>query len=160
MRMRNTFTIVTLLAAGLAGLVLFAQEPAPAAGDETQSAVEPSTAQPKIVLKEIEPVNPIEGARIYAAYCADCHGESGRGDGPLADRLGVEIPDLTHLGDASGHFDRSEVRRAIAKSHMVPVEEAENWHEVLVGSFGTHRGEVMLTRLAWHLETLQAPAEN
>lgn len=35
-----------------------------------------------------------EGAALYAAYCALCHGEAGAGDGQLADRY-RRMPDLT-----------------------------------------------------------------
>ncbi|NMG63354.1 c-type cytochrome [Azoarcus indigens] len=34
------------------------------------------------------------GAPLYAAHCAGCHGESGRGDGPLAASLPMWPPDL------------------------------------------------------------------
>lgn len=154
MRTRIAVFVVVVLALGSVGLTLLAQEPAAPATEQAQAQ-----PQPKIVLEEIEPTDSLEGASLYTAYCADCHGESGRGDGRLAGSLGVEIPDLTRMVDDTGKFDRSEVRRAIARRHMVPVAEAENWREVLVGSFGTHRGEMMLARLAKHLETLQQPAE-
>lgn len=35
------------------------------------------------------------GAGLFAAHCASCHGERGRGDGPAAARLPVEPTDLT-----------------------------------------------------------------
>jgi mono/diheme cytochrome c family protein len=40
----------------------------------------------------------------YMTYCANCHGDTGLGDGPLAGILTVEVPDLTkwtekHDGD-------------------------------------------------------------
>ncbi len=35
-----------------------------------------------------------DGAALYATYCALCHGDTGTGDGPLADRY-RRMPDLT-----------------------------------------------------------------
>lgn len=46
-----------------------------------------------------KPGNPDKGMMIFATYCAACHGEDGRGDGPVAARLardhGVTPADLT-----------------------------------------------------------------
>lgn len=35
------------------------------------------------------------GAAIFAARCASCHGETGRGDGPVAINAGITAPDFT-----------------------------------------------------------------
>jgi len=37
------------------------------------------------------------GQSEYMAACASCHGESGKGDGPLADLMTVDLPDLTQI---------------------------------------------------------------
>ena len=42
------------------------------------------------------------GARLYARYCASCHGVDGRGDGPLAMVLTIKPFDLTRLGQKYG----------------------------------------------------------
>jgi cytochrome c1 len=154
MRIRIAGIVVSVLVLGWFGLALLAQE------TQAPATEQQATTQPKIVLEEIEPVDSLDGDQIYKAYCADCHGEFGRGDGRLAGSLGVEVPDLTRMVDDAGRFDRSEVRRAIARRHMVPVEEAESWYDVLVGSFGTKKGQMMLSSLSGYLETLQRPAED
>lgn len=41
----------------------------------------------------VTPAEIEEGASLFIAHCASCHGESGRGDGPLAAAL--TVPDLT-----------------------------------------------------------------
>lgn len=41
------------------------------------------------------------GANLYRTYCAPCHGESGRGDGPLAEKLWPRPRDFT-AGQFSG----------------------------------------------------------
>ena len=45
------------------------------------------------------------GEQEYMTACAGCHGESARGDGPLAGLLKIRTPDLTRLSrDAGGVF--------------------------------------------------------
>ena len=55
-----------------------------------------------------------DGAPLYRAYCASCHGLSGRGDGPMAEYLRIPPTDLTHLTQRhGGTFDADAVARAI-----------------------------------------------
>jgi mono/diheme cytochrome c family protein len=42
------------------------------------------------------------GAKEYMIACAGCHGESGKGDGPLAGLLDIETPNLTMLTEQAG----------------------------------------------------------
>ena len=54
------------------------------------------------------------GSSIFRTYCASCHGESGRGDGPLSEALTRRPPDLT--GIAARHkevFPAEKVYRII-----------------------------------------------
>lgn len=54
------------------------------------------------------------GARLYRVYCANCHGERGRGDGPTAELLKVAPADLTQFARANGGaFPQERVYRAI-----------------------------------------------
>jgi mono/diheme cytochrome c family protein len=39
--------------------------------------------------------NPAEGKKLYATYCASCHGETGKGDGMAAGSLPVKPADHT-----------------------------------------------------------------
>lgn len=43
-----------------------------------------------------------DGARFFAANCAACHGNAGKGDGPQAGSLAVTPPDLTRLSAQNG----------------------------------------------------------
>ena len=38
----------------------------------------------------------------YQMACAQCHGDDGHGDGPLAQLMSIETPDLTKLSERSG----------------------------------------------------------
>ena len=42
------------------------------------------------------------GPEMYTAYCASCHGVTGKGDGPAASALKVAPPDLTVLAKRNG----------------------------------------------------------
>lgn len=39
----------------------------------------------------------VPGAAAYRQNCASCHGREGRGDGPVAEFLKVDVPDLTTI---------------------------------------------------------------
>jgi len=55
-----------------------------------------------------------EGRLSYRVHCASCHGEQGRGDGPMVKVLKVQPTDLTHLARShQGRFPRDEVYNAI-----------------------------------------------
>jgi len=54
------------------------------------------------------------GRLSYRVHCASCHGEGGRGDGPMARALKVRPADLTRLAHShSGRFPRDEVYQFI-----------------------------------------------
>jgi mono/diheme cytochrome c family protein len=70
-----------------------------------------------------------QGRTIYLGRCATCHGNEGRGDGPIAGNLsGPPVGDLTD--DRWKHGDRPEqVLAVIAKG--VPNTRMEGWSRVL-----------------------------
>jgi len=53
------------------------------------------------------------GEEIFQKYCAACHGESGRGDGPVARGLTTRVPDLTAISRHYGGFPTQLVRDTI-----------------------------------------------
>jgi len=53
------------------------------------------------VLPGMEPPIP-SGAEDYATYCAVCHGDGGKGAGPMASTLEARPADLTLLSDRNG----------------------------------------------------------
>ena len=63
---------------------------------------------------------PPDGASLYLAYCASCHGRTGRGDGPVAEYLRIPPADLTKITQrANGVFPTHEVGRMIDGRHVV-----------------------------------------
>jgi mono/diheme cytochrome c family protein len=58
--------------------------------------------------------DPQSGAYLYRVFCVVCHGESGKGNGPVADALHPAPTDLTVLARrAGGTFPRERVLEAI-----------------------------------------------
>jgi mono/diheme cytochrome c family protein len=53
------------------------------------------------------------GEEIFQRYCASCHGESGRGDGPVARGFVTRVPDLTAISRRYGGFPAALVRDTI-----------------------------------------------
>ena len=74
-------------------------------------------------------ITSMEGKDLYAAYCASCHGLSGKGDGPVAPALKAPMADL----------------RTIAKRNngAVPKEELEKMILGERGSRAAHGSEDM-----------------
>jgi mono/diheme cytochrome c family protein len=54
------------------------------------------------------------GSAVFKTYCAACHGADARGDGRLAEGLGVRPADLTLLARRNGEkFPKSRVERIV-----------------------------------------------
>ena len=78
------------------------------------------------------------GEEIFLNYCAACHGESGRGDGPVARSLVTAVPNLTTITRRYGEFpsmliaDTIDGRRARIDAHgtrTMPIWGYEFWVE-------------------------------
>jgi hypothetical protein len=62
----------------------------------------------------LRPINSINGKDLYKAYCEQCHGAGGKGDGPAGASLKRPPADLTQLAARnSGKFNRTGVERFI-----------------------------------------------
>ncbi|MCG6923958.1 MAG: cytochrome c [Acidobacteria bacterium] len=56
----------------------------------------------------------VSGSYTYRTYCAGCHGEKGKGDGPLAENLQFLPPDLTQMAKRNGgDYPTSTIRRIV-----------------------------------------------
>jgi hypothetical protein len=53
------------------------------------------------------------GEELFGRFCASCHGESARGDGPVARSLGTMVPDLTRISQRYGGFPAGLIRDTI-----------------------------------------------
>ncbi len=55
----------------------------------------------------------ISGEADFKMYCASCHGETGKGDGPKSFGLSSKLPDLTPLTARYGQFPRDQLARLV-----------------------------------------------
>lgn len=53
---------------------------------------------------------------VYAQRCINCHGPSGRGDGPVASTLPVRVPDFRETVERKSN---GQIRRAIAEGRGI-----------------------------------------
>jgi len=98
---------------GLQGAVLLAGLFA-AASTAPDDKVKSKTDQPSRLIQSLK------GADIYRAYCASCHGEQGKGDGPVAPALTTKMPDLTTIAQRTGGvFPTDRVRKIIAGDELI-----------------------------------------
>lgn len=106
------------------------------------------------------------GAELFERYCAACHGEGGRGDGPVAASLVKVVPDLTGLSErAGGEFPAADIAAMIdGRSPVVahgtrsmPVWGFEFWIEEGGDITAERRAREMIRRLIAHLQSLQVP---
>ena len=104
------------------------------------------------------------GQTLYRRYCASCHGNEGRGDGPVAPALGEKPTDLTQIADAhGGSFPLESVIAAIDGTRTMRahgVSEMPVWGDVFQADTGTSLEQQILARgkviaIASYLRSLQ-----
>ena len=70
--------------------------------------------------KPVHLIPSLDGAELFKAYCATCHGLSGKGDGPVASVLDTSPSDLTVIAKHNGGvFPATPVRAIIAGDQVV-----------------------------------------
>ncbi|MDX2470988.1 MAG: cytochrome c [SAR324 cluster bacterium] len=55
------------------------------------------------------------GKKLYGTYCQSCHGDAGKGDGPMAASSNLKVADLTAAGR---HITRFGLSVVIEKPHF------------------------------------------
>jgi mono/diheme cytochrome c family protein len=102
---------------------------------------------------------------MYVTYCASCHGDAARGDGPAAPGLRSKPVDLTLLSKRNnGVFPKDQVRYILTTSERMPNHGAAtmpSWNDAFHALDGGHlRTPVACLRvynLLNYLEKVQAP---
>ena len=104
------------------------------------------------------------GEELYRRFCASCHGVEGRGDGPVAASLRVEVPDLTRIASrARGMDPRERIVRVIDGRHIIGAHGTRLmpvWGEDLarleIGNPDAERStQILIGRLADYVSSLQ-----
>jgi mono/diheme cytochrome c family protein len=97
---------------------------------------EPATQKPKIAATIAVPIVSVEGKDNFDAYCAVCHGTTGKGDGPAAPAMKAAVPDLTTITQRNkGTFNRARVDEIIRGAGRTPtpahgVETMPIWGDI------------------------------
>ena len=106
----------------------------------------------------------MSGKDLYLRFCASCHGDSARGDGPVASSFSVEVPDLTLIARRyGGEFPRDRVARIIDGRFIIGAHGSRTmpvWGEDLgrieIGNPEAERAtQIIITRLTDYLWQLQ-----
>lgn len=131
---------------------------AQAAQTDTGKAAGSTTEIRKVAAPQ---TSPISGAANYKAYCAACHGVSGKGDGPAAPALKAPAADLTKLSAGNGgKFPMMHVQQIIRQAD-VPAhgdKEMPVWGPVFrsMSSGNQSQVELRVNNLAKYIESIQA----
>jgi mono/diheme cytochrome c family protein len=105
-------------------------------------------------------IRSVDGADLYRAYCASCHGKGGKGDGPVAAALKATVPDLTMITkNNGGKFPTARVRRIIEGQGMIASHgsrEMPVWGPIFSQvEADVDRGPVRMENLVRYLESIQ-----
>jgi mono/diheme cytochrome c family protein len=101
-----------------------------------------------------------EGAGLFRAYCAPCHGAEGRGNGPVASSMRKQPPDLTLLSKVNGGvFPAARIRRIVEGREVAShgTREMPVWGDVFQAAKegGTALVGARIDAILKHLESLQ-----
>lgn len=104
------------------------------------------------------------GEYTFQRYCASCHGESGKGDGPVAAGIPIRVPDLTTLQVRMGDDFPEEVLRRIIDgrnaviyhgTRYMPVWGYEFWVEEGADDAARQRVDRIVAQLVEYLRSIQ-----
>jgi mono/diheme cytochrome c family protein len=111
----------------------------------------------------------MSGEDLYRRFCASCHGVEGRGDGPVASTLSVEVPNLTLLASRGNGADlRDRIVRIIDGRYIIGAHGTRTmpiWGEDLqrleIGNPDAERStQTIIGRLADYVTSLQRKPPN
>ncbi len=100
-----------------------------------------------------------DGARLFSEHCASCHGATGTGNGPLADRFRQPPPDLTlYTSRNGGVFPAEQVRRIVDGREVSSHRDREMpvWGNAFRSSAGGLSPEQVKARIAAIVAFLEA----
>lgn len=106
-------------------------------------------------------IESLDGAALYQAYCATCHGADGKGVGPMTEWLKIQSPDLTRLSiREGGKFPLTRVQRVISGQENITAghgtREMPVWGPIFSQiAWDQDLGRIRVYNLAKYLETIQ-----
>jgi mono/diheme cytochrome c family protein len=120
-----------------------------------------SLAQEKASIKYTQPeqISPTNGAEMFRAYCAVCHGTDGAGGGPAASALKKAPADLTQLSRKNGgKFPKLRVENVIQGADVVASHGSRDmpiWGVVFRSLGADFTVKLRVENLSNYIESLQ-----
>jgi mono/diheme cytochrome c family protein len=118
-------------------------------------------ATPQVQNVPAKYTSPASGKDMFDAYCASCHGTSGKGDGPAAPAMKSPLPDLTTLAKShGGTFPALQVNQSIVGEGNLAAHGSKDmpvWGPVFSRMSRQSAGEIQqrLHNLTRYIESLQ-----
>ena len=118
--------------------------------------------KPKVEKAAAPPTSAASAEEMYTSYCASCHGQDMKGNGPAAPAMKQAVPDLTTLAERNGgKFPALHVSHIIAGEEIYPSHGATDmpvWGPVFRSISQGDRSVVMLrvNNLTKYIEEHQA----
>jgi mono/diheme cytochrome c family protein len=113
----------------------------------------------KIKREPIQRIDGVAGSTSFQAYCAQCHGASGVGNGPVAKALKVPPADLTRIAQRNGgKFPRFAVKQIIlGDTQMLPhgTKDMPLWGPVFRSMDSPSVTDLRVGNLVNYIEALQ-----
>ena len=139
--------------AGLMLLLLLAAAFAVASRQEDQPKTQPDRKTETLIAS-------VKGPDLFRAYCAPCHGDDGKGTGPVAEALKVKPADLTTIAQRHGGvFPSKRVRDIIAGDDVIVAHgsrEIPIWGPIFhQAEWDRDLGDVRPQNLVKYLESIQ-----
>ncbi len=109
--------------------------------------------------EEIPPTVLDDGHRAYLSLCASCHGESGKGDGPMAPELSAKPMDLTEIarqnkgGFPYWHVFQAIDGRTILRAHGGP--DMPVWGSRSEAIYGRIPTREWMLAVTFYIESIQ-----
>ena len=105
-------------------------------------------AKPRLKVEPAPYTSPTSGPVMFTAYCADCHGPEGKGNGHAAPALRTSPPDLTRIAASNGgSFPELKVVSAIeGHPNLADRTDMPAWSRVFRG-LGDNQEAVIRTHL-------------
>ncbi|HEY2859411.1 MAG TPA: c-type cytochrome [Terracidiphilus sp.] len=130
-----------------------------ASGYANQPSQTESTTKVTIPVNRVDPTS---GKQMFSSYCAPCHGQDGRGNGPVAGSLKLQPTDLTTLSKTNkGKYPDTHVIAVLKFGPNVPSHgnaQMPVWGPVLGRMGNTHIQEstLRIANLSRYLQSIQA----
>ena len=127
----------------------------------TTAQVSPDKHRRPAPQRDTQLIQSVEGAPLFQAYCASCHGTDAKGSGPMSEWLKVKTPDLTRISiRAGGTFPLARVQKIIAGDDSVKsghgTRDMPVWGPIFSQVSGDRDwGQMRVYNLSEFLQTLQ-----